>query len=223
MHLELPRVSLHSLREFATHYLMIVVSILTALGLEAYIENAHHRHAAEAAREAIVAEIRANVAEVHLALEADRQRLKPLAALGDQLEAALSKGQPAAQVTAMISQRAREGIDIGLYFPLLHREAWDVAVANQSASWMDPVELRRLSAAYTSAVEGRMSDVAPLLDPPRFVDAITDARVGTVDPHEFLRVVQQATATLRAAVNRYEALERTLQRALGERGAAASH
>ena len=49
MHLELPRVRIHSLKDFIKHYLMIVLSILTALGLEAWIEHAHHAHAAEAA------------------------------------------------------------------------------------------------------------------------------------------------------------------------------
>ncbi|WP_153242627.1 hypothetical protein [Frateuria defendens] len=33
MHLELPKVPLHSLKDFLKHYLMIVLSILTALGL----------------------------------------------------------------------------------------------------------------------------------------------------------------------------------------------
>ena len=35
MHLELPNVRLQSVRDFLKHYLMIVLSILTALGLEA--------------------------------------------------------------------------------------------------------------------------------------------------------------------------------------------
>ena len=40
---------------------MIVLSILTALGLEAWIEHTHHRHAAEVAGAQIEAEIRANL------------------------------------------------------------------------------------------------------------------------------------------------------------------
>jgi hypothetical protein len=223
MHLELPRVSLHSIKEFASHYLMIVVSILTALGLEAVIENTHHRHAAESAHAAIVAEIRANVAGVHDSVESNRARLKPLEELDAALERSLAQGLPAPQVAALISQRARGGVDLGLFFPTLHREAWDVAVANQSASWMDAAELRRLSAAYTWERDSQLGDMTHLFDGPRFVDAMTDARVGAVEPHEFLRVVHQATVTLRAAVNRYEGLERVLLRALGEPGAAAAH
>ena len=46
MHLELPRTRLQSLKDFIKHYLMIVLSILTALGLEAWIEHVHHKHAA---------------------------------------------------------------------------------------------------------------------------------------------------------------------------------
>jgi hypothetical protein len=223
MHLELPRVSLHSMKEFATHYLMIVVSILTALGLEALIENAHHRHAAEAAREAIVAEIGQNIADVRGALEQDRLRLKPLEALGDTVRKALVDGLPAPQLSALITQHAQAGIDVGLHYPLLHREAWDVAVANQSASWIDAAELRRLSAAYTWGVDSRASDLALFLDAPRFVSAISDARMGTADPREFLRVLDQAATALRSTVYRYEAVEAALQRALAAPGEAASH
>jgi hypothetical protein len=223
MHLELPRVSLHSMKEFASHYLMIVVSILTALGLEALIENAHHRHAAEAAREAIVAEIRQNIEGVHDAVDKDRKRLVPLEQFGDTLRKALVDGVPAPRVSAIIAQHVQAGIDVGLHYPELHREAWDVAVANQSASWMDATELRRLSAAYTWPASDRASDLALFFDAPRFVSAITDARVGAADPREFLRVLDQAAAALRSTVNRYEAIEFSLKQALVAPAAAASH
>jgi hypothetical protein len=130
---------------------------------------------------------------------------------------------PAPQVAALVSGRSRAGVDLGLFFPSLHRESWDVAVANQSASWMDAAELRRLSGAYVWTRDNQLSEMTQLFSGPRFVDAMTDARVGVVEPREFLRVVHQATVTLRAAVNRYEVLEDVLHRALGEpkRGAAA--
>ena len=64
MHLELPKARVESLKDFLKHYLMIVLSILTALGLEGWIEHTHHAHAAETARAQIEAEIRANLAEV---------------------------------------------------------------------------------------------------------------------------------------------------------------
>jgi len=91
MHFEVPRVSLHSLREFASHYLMIVVSILTALGLEAVIENAHHRHAAESAQRAIEAEIRLNIADIRASIDKNRERTKPLAELDDSLAKAIEE------------------------------------------------------------------------------------------------------------------------------------
>jgi hypothetical protein len=60
MHLELPKLRLHTLADFIKHYLMIVLSILTALGLEAWIEHTHHDHAARLATTKIEAEIRVN-------------------------------------------------------------------------------------------------------------------------------------------------------------------
>jgi hypothetical protein len=219
MHFEVPRVSLHSFREFASHYLMIVVSVLTALGLEAVIERAHHRHAAEAAQTAIEAEIRLNIAGVQHAIENNRVRVQPLEELEGSLEQSFNQSVPTAQLAARISERVRAGIDLGLFVPTLRHEAWDVAVANQSVGWIEPAALGRLSAAYAAQHDLASSGLAaPLFNGPRFVDAQTDARTGAADPREFLRVLQQAVVTLRATQNRLEALQEELQRAVAHSG-----
>jgi hypothetical protein len=224
MHFEVPRVSLHSFREFASHYLMIVVSVLTALGLEAVIENAHHRHAAETARAAIEAEIRLNIASVQDSIEQNHVRVKPLEDLEASLEQAFRQAVPTAQLAAGISERARAGIDLGLFVPTLRHEAWDVAVANQSVGWIEPAALGRLSTAYAAQHDLAAAGLStPLLNGPRFVDAQTDARIGAADPREFLRVLQQAVVTLRATENRLEALQSQLRRAVAETSAAPAH
>ncbi len=69
MHFEVPRIRMHSLRDFAQHYFMIVLSILTALGLEQWIEHTHHRHAAELASEQIETELRGTLDSIHGALD----------------------------------------------------------------------------------------------------------------------------------------------------------
>jgi hypothetical protein len=223
MHFEVPRVALHSFREFASHYLMIVVSILTALGLEAWIESAHHRHAAEAAQHAIEAEIRMNVADVRAAIERNAAREKPLAALDDSLSQELAQHVPEARISEHIAERVKAGIELGLFVPTLRHEAWDVAVANQSVGWIEPDTLARLSAAYSALHDmGSGGGVyAPLFDGPRFVDAMTDARTSAPEPRELLRVIHQAVVTLQSTRSRLEAFEDALQRALPPAGMAA--
>ena len=75
---EFPKVRIDSLKDFAKHYLMIVLSILTALGLEAWIDHAHHQLAAATASAQIEMEIRDNMTEAHTDLQHDVAQLKRL-------------------------------------------------------------------------------------------------------------------------------------------------
>src|SRR5471032_1999554 len=77
MHFEVPSLP-HSVKEFAAHYVMIVVSILTALGLEALIAHLHHEHSAENAQHAIETELRTNLSELRINDAANMKRLTPL-------------------------------------------------------------------------------------------------------------------------------------------------
>lgn len=64
MHVEPPSHAPSSLKELGIHYLMIVLGILTALGLEAGFETLHHRRLAQHTVEQLETELRANLAEV---------------------------------------------------------------------------------------------------------------------------------------------------------------
>ncbi|MBW8760622.1 MAG: hypothetical protein JF586_23835, partial [Burkholderiales bacterium] len=55
---------------------------------------------------------------------------------------------------------------------------------------------------------------------PAYLDALTDARVGAADPHEFLRAIRQAQATVRGAHLKYMELDHQLEEALHEKSAA---
>ena len=213
MHFEVPSLP-HSLKEFAAHYVMIVVSILTALGLEAAIEHFHHLHAAEAAQRAIETELRMNLAALRTDDANTVKRLKPLDDFGDLLIKDFDDGMPTAQIKAQMAQHVKEGIDFGVYIPTLRHEAWDVAVANQSASYIEPEILSRLSAAYAEQREVNTSALTLLVNIPGYVNALTDARVGASDPHEFLRSIRQAALTVASAHGRYKTLEQELERAL---------
>jgi len=213
MHFEVPSLP-HSVKEFAAHYVMIVVSILTALGLEAAVERLHHDHAAEAAQRSIETELRSNLEGLRESNANNLKRVKPLEDLCDLLVKDFDDGVPTARIKQQMVEHVKAGIDFGVYIPTLRHEAWDVAVANQSASYMKPEVLRRLSVAYASQREVNPASVTILVNIPAYVNALTDARVGASDPHEFLRSMKQAALTERNAIGRFKQLERDLQQAL---------
>ena len=213
MHFEVPKLP-HSVKEFATHYVMIVVSILTALGLEAAVERMHHAHAAEKARQALETELRSNLADLRESNAKNALRVKPLEDLCDLLVKDFDDGMPAAQMKQQMAERVKAGIDFGVYYPNLRHEAWDVAVANQSASFMEPDTLRRMSIAYAAQRDVNPASLTLLVNIPAYVNALTDARVGASDPHEFLRSMRQAALTQEGANARLAKLERDLEQAL---------
>ena len=218
MHFEVPKLP-HSLKEFAAPYVMIVVSILTALGLEAAVERLHHRHAAEEAQAALESELRTNLAELRSSNADNAKRIRPLEELTALLIEDFDNHVPTAQIRQQMAEHVKAGIDLGVFYPQLHHEAWDVAVANQSASYMPPETLRRLSVAYAAQREVNLGSLTAFVNLPAFVDALTDARVGASDPHEFLRAIRQAALTVRRANDKLAALERELAGALPDEDA----
>jgi len=217
MHLELPKVRLGSAKDFLKHYLMIVLSILTALGLEAWIEHVHHVHAAEIASQQIETEIRTNLAEGNSSLQHDLAQLKRMEKIRDEVTQELRAHVPDAVIEQHILEQTRDNFDLGLNFPSLRHEAWDVVVANQSAGWIDHDRMQRYSAAYASQrdiVTSMSADIALLMNGTGLVDTIADLRTGTVQPRTFLHVVSQMTAMLRQTVNNLQLLEKELSAAL---------
>lgn len=218
MHLELPKARLESLKDFLKHYLMIVLSILTALGLEAWIEHTHHKHAARLAQAQIETEIRTNLGEVESSLAQDARQAKALAQIRDALvEDFKTRKSDQAIAQHVQSLVALEGFNLNLRWPTLRREAWDVAVANQSASWIDDAHMRRYSAAYAGQRDMATTlgaNLSLVMNGPRMVDAMTDLRTGQPEPREFLHVIGQMTLMLDQAQNNLRTLEQHLQAAL---------
>ena len=215
MHFEVPKLP-HSLKEFATHYVMIVVSILTALGLEAAVERMHHAHAAEKAQSALEAELRANLAELRSSNADNAKRLRPLEEFTNLLIKDFDDRVPTAQIKQQMTDHVKAGVDFGVFYPNLRHEAWDVAVANQSASYMEPETLRRLSVAYAAQRDVNPGSLTVLVNLPAYINALTDAQVGASDPHEFLRAMRQASLTVRGANQKLTELEQELAAALPE-------
>lgn len=194
MHLELPRVRLDSLKDFLKHYLMIVLSILTALGLEAWIEHTHHTHAAHIASAQIEAEIRANLASIDRVRAHDLARARLLGNVRDALLHDIQAGLPEAAIYRHAHQWLPDGLYLDVRRPSLRHEAWDVAVANQAASWIDDDRLHRYSAAYAAqdwGIATMAQDTALVLDGPRMNDAMLDFGSDRMPPLDLLHVINQ--------------------------------
>jgi hypothetical protein len=194
MHFEVPKVKMHSLREFLQHYLMIVLSILTALGLEQWLEHQHHRHAAEYASAQIDAELKNSLDDIQAAIDLDEKRLAPLVAVDTAINEDVRKGLSNADINKHIRALSSD-FKLSINWPAFNTQAWDVAVANQSATWIEIDRLHRYTAAYAivrSAASWTTHAATLSLDAPRMVDLQTRIRLGLdVDPVEFLSVSQQ--------------------------------
>jgi hypothetical protein len=219
MHLEIPKVKLHSLKEFLSHYLMIVLSILTALGLEQWIEHVHHERAAETASRQIEAELANDLAETREARQTNAEDLKPLLALDKLITADVLAGADSKTVNEHIREHSKQ-FDINIHWPIFASQAWDVAVANQSASWIPADRLNSYSGAYADqrhATEWLSQDSTLLLSAPRMVDIRTKVELGRdVDPIEFITVLRQMIATVQGTQSHLEQLEPHMLAALGK-------
>ncbi|WP_157956418.1 hypothetical protein [Dyella sp. C11] len=203
MHFEVPKLKMHSLREFLQHYLMIVLSILTALGLEQWIERVHHRHAAEYASAQIDAELNNLLLDIQRAQDVDEKKLAPLITIDKAIRDDVQKGLPDAQINQHIRQLAGE-FKLAINWPAFSTQAWDVAVANQSVTWIEVERLHRYTAAYASireAANWTAHNATVALDAPRMIDLQTRINLGKdVDPVEFLSVSQQMIISSRETI-----------------------
>jgi hypothetical protein len=194
MHVEAPEHPIKSIKDVAKHYLMIVLGILTALGLEAWIEHVHHVHAAEAASAQIEAEIRDNRQAIQVALDNARARESALRKIRDGLVQDIKSNTPDDVVIQHIHAVGPDGPSLNWHWPSLRHEAWDVAVANQSAGWIDNDKLHRYATIYAAQnLRGTLAttDLQLVLDGPRMINALIDLQAGEVQPREMLHTVSQ--------------------------------
>ncbi|MBE1159249.1 hypothetical protein [Dyella acidiphila] len=194
MHVDVPKLPMESMKDVAKHYLMIVLGILTALGLEAWIEHAHHQHAAEAASTQIEAEIHENRQAVQHALDNDRAREAVLKKIRDGLIADIKSNATDAVIMQHLQQEAPDGVYLDWRWPSLNHTAWEVAIANQSAGWIDSDKLHRYATVYSAqdAHAALMHTDMPLvIDGPRMNDVLLQLQMGQVQPKELLLSVNQ--------------------------------
>ena len=141
MHVEplekLPR----SVRDFLSHYSMIVLSILTALALEQVALRLEHRHEGTRAREEIEQEIASNRKAVDAALastrvNADEWRVLLARTIGD-VRAGQSTDDSLVATLRDAIQKFRDAL------PPLKTTAWDAAISDHSVNYLAHEDLVR--------------------------------------------------------------------------------
>lgn len=148
MHVEplekLPR----SVREFLSHYAMIVLSILTALALEQVALRIEHRHEGQRAKEEIEQEIVANQRMVEASLAVTRANSDAWDALLKRTitDAKNGQGDNDSRIATLVEAERlfRDAV------PPLKTTAWDAAISDHSVNYLDHEQLTRYSALYAT-------------------------------------------------------------------------
>ena len=219
---DIRRIQVHSLKDFFREYLMIVLGILTALGLEHLVADQHHRHEAEQARQRIVAELRSNLAEVRAAVDENERRIKPVDDLVVALRNDVQAGTPRAAVNRTVLASLKGMGNLGYAWPTLRHEAWDVVVANQAAAYLDSDVLQRYAAAYAAQRDAvaMVQAAEALMSAPRVVDAIADLRLQRAEPIELMKALGQVAVSLAATQSAIRSVQGSLEASLAPEPAA---
>ncbi len=220
MHVELPKKGgLASMKAFAAEYSMIVVSILTALALEHGAQTWHHNHRAHEAQANIEAEIRTNLAEVQTAMRRNQEEIAKLDALRDVLRKDIIDKVDGKLLIDHLNQTTHGKFGISQTTPTLRREAWEVAVASQAVSWMEPALLQRYAGVYASQrdfSQTSMNTLQMLLDAPALFNRSADVEFGRIDGTGLYYSVVQLQTSLKGTQHSLADLEKELQRAVNK-------
>ena len=161
----------------------------------------------------MTAELRHNLAETRESLQKNDATLQSVGKLDAMLIADLKGGLSPAVINQHIRSQ-EHGFQLNLNWPGLPSSAWDVAVANQSVSWIEPANLKKYSTAYAAQRETDawvQHDSVLMLDVPRVINFRTDLDMGRdVDPQAFLYTVQQMKVTITSMKNNLQELEKHL-------------
>ncbi|AMP16421.1 hypothetical protein [Collimonas pratensis] len=210
MHFELPEKVASSVKEFASHYVMIVVSILTALALEQVVVTIHHKTSASIASANIRAELRENWKNVANLRKTHAENEVKLQAIVDALTDHMSKG--GSIDTEQLNKLAQEATPLSIDTALNRTSAWDTAIANQALAYMNQADLNRYSAAYAGM--RHVESFAPALVTDKLLRDAADLRLavntGKVDLQEVARILSRRLITMQIIGNQLKDLDAAL-------------
>jgi hypothetical protein len=217
LELHVSRERVASIKDYAIHYSLIVLGILTALGLEACIESRHHRVVADAATQSIDAELRENLKAVDDARKANVERSGQLKARREKIVAAINAGEPSTKVMADIVSLGP--IDVGVQIPTLQRDAWEAALISQAVAHMPATRAATFSGVYAAQrdiaqawlqTQGSSGLAA------RVGNFVIDRQLNRGDPAEFAKVLMEAELLLGSMSGNIATLRQALADAVGD-------
>lgn len=217
MHVEVPKAK--TFKAFGGEYLMIVISILTALALEHGVQTWHHGHLAHEAAEKMDVELHRTIKEVTAALENNEKKRLALHQVRDQLLAGIRGKTSDAELMSRYDKEWREMMRLDMDTPTMHREAWETAVANQAVTWLPREALERYAVAYsvmrdTSTLN--YSATMSFLDAPRLMNIYSNAQMGVSNPQELYRAASQMVMAYDNLDSNLKSLNTLLQNVVAE-------
>lgn len=199
MHVEVPKS--HSFKEFAGEYIMIVVSIITALALENGVHRYHQNHRAHEAVRNIEAELAANLTDLRATIKKNEAQIATTTKMRDILLANIEAGASDQEAIGDAIKKAGGNFGIVMETPSFQHEAWDVAVANQSLTWVETGRLKHYANQYSN-----MRDTQTVLanrgtsfvDNAQIAAAFANFRLREYNARDTYRVLTQITSTYEA-------------------------
>ena len=183
MQVDNPHHAPSSLTEFLRQYAMIVLSIITALALERGAVAIHDAAAARSSRARIEAEIARDQADLVHCEKMNAANVKAVNDVLKQLVAAVKLRKLDQTALTPFFKPADDHFNIAS--PSWQHDAWDTAIADQSAGNLASADLRRYSEIYTAARD--MDATAQILLGGEWLTHMAslriDAAMGTLDPH----------------------------------------
>ncbi len=179
MQVDTPHHAPSTFQEFVRQYAMVVLSILTALALEHLVVGWHDAATARASRARIDAELQRNLVDLKAARKTNAENVDAVKAAVHALVDLLRKPPVDNDVTMKTIKPALD--HFGISVAGWQRDAWDAAIADQSASHMESADLRR----YAEISEHDMETEASLLLGGEWLtrasELLVDVRLGKVD------------------------------------------
>jgi hypothetical protein len=221
MHFEVPKAK--KFKEFGGEYLMIVISILTALALEHVVQTVHHRHLAHEATEKIEAELRSNRKELAEVLEHNEGDVQRLQKTGQELLQGIRDKTSDGVLMARFQTEWKPALNLAIMVPTLRREAWEAALANQAVTWMPSEQVERYASAYANIRDVQLLSTGGsigFLDGPRMRDTMSDVQMGTATPRDMFRLLNQMLSAYGSIDGNLDGLHKVLGKAVGDGPAA---
>lgn len=202
-----------SFKTFAGEYVMIVLSIVTALALENGVRQFHQaREAREAARN-LDAEISTNLAEMRSVIAHSDGEIKHLKRLQEVLLADIRAGVGDKEAIRHVMAESGDQFSVNIRTPSLQREAWDVAVANQALSFMPQDQLQRYARQYANMRDiqsALLGAGGAIIDRPQLSNVMSNLLMNDITARELYRALAQISFVHESNSKNMRTLEKLL-------------